>query len=113
LQRDLDCVFAEGDVGQGAVFGIDAGDAADQEVGFGEVEEGRVHEGGDGGGGVDFGFAGCELADLAVGGAVSGWEEGGESGDGDVLGEEVADSGGVVVVFVPDVCFGAELRVEG
>lgn len=54
LQGDLDGVAREGDGAEGGDFGVDAGDAGDEEVGFCEVEEGGEGEGGHGAGGVDF-----------------------------------------------------------
>ena len=91
------------------MLGVDTCDAADQEIGLLEIEEGREHQRGDGGCGVYFRLAGCELAHRAVGEAVRLWEERGEAGDGDVLCKKVADGARGMGIGVPDVGFGGKL----
>lgn len=63
LQSDLNRITGECDRADGSDLGINASDAGDEEVCFGEVEEGRVGKRGDGGSCVDFCFAGDELTD--------------------------------------------------
>lgn len=110
LQRDLHCISSEGDVCEGSLFGVDAANACDHEVCFGEVEEGGENKGSEGGGGVDFRLASCELADGGGGEAVDLGKEGGEAWDGDVIGEQVANGARSLGIFVPNLAFGVKLE---
>lgn len=87
----MDGVFAEGYVGEGAIFRVDARDATDEEVGGLQIEEGGVDEGCDGRGCVDLGFASCQLADRAIFQTMCLWKERREPGDGNVVSEQVAN----------------------
>lgn len=89
LESDLDRVPSKGCGSSGGLLGTDAGDTGDEPVGLGEIEQGRESDRGDGGGGIDLGFTGDQLADLVVLGTVDIGEQGGEAGDGDVASQQV------------------------
>ena len=70
LQRHLNRISGEIGRAGGGSLGVDARDAGDEEIGLGEIEDGREGDRGEGGRSIDLGLARDQLADLIVLGAV-------------------------------------------
>lgn len=110
LEGNLEGIFGECDVTESTVFGVDTGNTTDEEISRGEIEGRGKSKCGDGGGGVDFGFSSGELTYGTIGETVSVREDGGETWNGDVSGKEVSYRTSGVGIFIPNVCFGSELK---